>query len=214
MPVLLVDIEAIGRNSETVARMLRAQGLDLVGVTKGCLGEPRVGAAMIAAGAVALADTRDANLRRLRASLPGVELHRIQLPSLGTGLRSGRRDLCVVGARECRLWPEAGEFRLIESERGDAAARDRGSERGCPLGAAGGRGTRRGRRTQTASLQGSRPTMPASTGHRSRIRQSVATVALAAVGLRAAGIDCPSGLRGAIPVFWPSSRGVRRCRRR
>jgi predicted amino acid racemase len=89
MPVLLVDIEAIGRNTETVAKMLRDNGIDLIGVTKGCLGEPRVGAAMLAGGAVALADTRNENLRRLRAALPGVELHRIYLPSLRRDFEPG-----------------------------------------------------------------------------------------------------------------------------
>jgi len=77
-----VDIEAIGRNAEAVASLLRERGVALVGVTKGCLGEPRVAAAMLAGGAIALADTRDINLARLRAALPGAELHRIHLPSL------------------------------------------------------------------------------------------------------------------------------------
>jgi ornithine racemase len=89
MPVLLVDVDAIGRNTEAVARLLRARGIDLVGVTKGCLGEPRVGAAMLWGGAIALADTRDANLWRLRAALPGTELHRIHLPSLGEEFEPG-----------------------------------------------------------------------------------------------------------------------------
>ncbi len=48
MPELRIDVEAIGRNTEVVAAMLRARGLDLVAVTKGCLGEPRVAAAMLA----------------------------------------------------------------------------------------------------------------------------------------------------------------------
>jgi ornithine racemase len=82
MPILDIDIEAIGGNTETVARLLRAHALDLVAVTKGCLGEPRVAAAMLAGGAVALADTRDYSLRRLRGAFPEVELHRIYLPSL------------------------------------------------------------------------------------------------------------------------------------
>ena len=80
MPELHVDVDAIGRNTEVVASLLRGHGLDLVGVTKGCLGEPRVAAAMLAGGAVALADTRDHNLRRLRDALPRAELHRIHLP--------------------------------------------------------------------------------------------------------------------------------------
>jgi ornithine racemase len=82
MPELRVDVDAIGRNTEAVASLLRRCGLALVGVTKGCLGEPRVAAAMLAGGAVALADTRDLNLSRLRAALPAAELHRIHLPSL------------------------------------------------------------------------------------------------------------------------------------
>ena len=82
MPELRIDVEAIGRNTEVVATMLRARGLYLVAVTKGCLGEPAVAAAMLAGGAVAIADTRELNLRRLRAALPGAELHRIHLPSV------------------------------------------------------------------------------------------------------------------------------------
>jgi predicted amino acid racemase len=83
MPQLQVNIEAISRNSEVVAALLRRHSLALVGVTKGCLGEPRVAAAMLAGGAVALADTRDQNLGRLRSAFPRAELHRIHLPSLG-----------------------------------------------------------------------------------------------------------------------------------
>jgi predicted amino acid racemase len=82
VPQLRVDVEAIGKNAESVAALLGAQGLNLVAVTKGCLGEPRVAAAMLAGGAVALADTRGPNLRRLRTALPRAELHRIHLPSL------------------------------------------------------------------------------------------------------------------------------------
>ncbi|HLA80155.1 MAG TPA: alanine racemase, partial [Thermoleophilia bacterium] len=96
MPELLVDIEAIGRNTEAVAALLRQHGLDLVGVTKGCLGEPRVGAAMLAGGAVALADTRDHNLRALRTALPDVELHRIHLPSCAEPFEPG--DITYVSS--------------------------------------------------------------------------------------------------------------------
>jgi predicted amino acid racemase len=82
MPELHVDIEAIGRNTESVVALLSAHALDLIAVTKGCLGEPQVAAAMLAGGAVAIADTRDLNLRRLRTALPKAELHRIHLPSV------------------------------------------------------------------------------------------------------------------------------------
>lgn len=98
MPELRIDIDAIGRNTEAVASLLRTRSLDLVAVTKGCLGEPRVGAAMLAGGAVALADTRDPNLRRLRRALPGAELHRIHLPSLAEPFEPG--DVTYVSSTE------------------------------------------------------------------------------------------------------------------
>jgi predicted amino acid racemase len=98
MPRLLVDVEAIGRNTEAVAGLLREHDLDLVAVTKGCLGEPRVAAAMLAGGAVALADTRDLHLRRLRTALPGVELNRICLPPVADTFEPG--DVTYVSSRE------------------------------------------------------------------------------------------------------------------
>ena len=98
MPELRVDVDAIGSNTEAVAALLRSRGLALVAVTKACLGEPRVAAAMVAGGAVAVADTRDANLRRLRSALPGVELHRIHLPSLVEPFEPG--DVTYVSSRE------------------------------------------------------------------------------------------------------------------
>ena len=98
MPELRVDIDAIGRNVEAIVSLLRRHGLDLVAVTKGCLGEPRVAAAMLAGGAVALADTRDENLRRLRAAFPAAELHRIHLPSLVGPFEPG--DVTYVTSRE------------------------------------------------------------------------------------------------------------------
>jgi predicted amino acid racemase len=98
MPELRVDIDAIGRNTEAVTSLLRRHGLDLVAVTKGCLGEPGVAAAMLEGGAVALADTRDENLRRLRAAFPAVELHRIHLPSLAEPFEPG--DVTYLTSRE------------------------------------------------------------------------------------------------------------------
>jgi len=74
MPELHVHLERIGRNAAVVSALVRRHGLDLVGVTKGCLGEPRVAGAMLEGGAVALADTRDLNLRRLEVTGRGAQL--------------------------------------------------------------------------------------------------------------------------------------------
>jgi ornithine racemase len=127
MPVLLIDVEAIACNTEVVADLLRSQGIGLVGVTKGCLGDPRVGAAMLSGGALALADTRDANLRRLRAALPGVELHRIHLPSLTEDFEpddityvSSVAGLATVAAARPAEGPTWGARRvMLQVETGD-----------------------------------------------------------------------------------------------
>ena len=123
MPELRVDLDAIGRNTEVVASLLRVHGLTLVGVTKGCLGEPRVAAAMLAGGAAALADTRDRNLQRLRSAFPSAELHRIHLPSLSEPFDPG--DVTYVTSREgasavAALGSAGGPRRvMIQVETGD-----------------------------------------------------------------------------------------------
>jgi predicted amino acid racemase len=119
MPELLVDTSVIGTNTEAVVALLRARSLELVAVTKGCLGEPRVAAAMLAGGAVAIADTRDLNLRRLRAALPGAELHRIDLPSVAQPFEPG--DVTYVSS-----WAGAEAVAGL-AESGAAAGPDRGA---------------------------------------------------------------------------------------
>ncbi len=127
MPILDIDVEAIGGNTEAVAGLLRASALDLIAVTKGCLGEPRVAAAMLAGGAVALADTRDYNLRRLRAALPEVELHRIHLPSLEEEFEPG--DINYVSS-----WAGAQAVAALGGRRKVMVQLETGDEReGVPL---------------------------------------------------------------------------------
>ena len=86
---LLVDLEGIRQNAAAVAHLLSAHGLSLVAVTKGCLADPEVADVMLAGGAVALADTHDAGLRRLRAAFPTTELQRIELPPLSSPFEPG-----------------------------------------------------------------------------------------------------------------------------
>ena len=120
---LLVDLDGIRQNTAAVVTLLRERGLRLVAVTKGCLGDARVAQAMLDGGAAALADTRDANLRRLRTAHPDVELHRIYLPPLSAGFESG--DVAYVssvdGARAVAARVAVGERRrvLLMLETGD-----------------------------------------------------------------------------------------------
>lgn len=187
MPELHVDTQIIGRNTEEVAELLRPQGVALVGVTKGCLGEPAVGAAMLAGGAVALADTRDRNLRRLRAALPGVELQRIYLPPVRSRFEPG--DITYVssaegaaavaalaapgGARDVMLSLETGDLREgVPSEPMDGV-----------IGTA-----RRVAADPRLRLAGIATNYACFQGTPEGIRDSVETVARVARGLRAAGL--------------------------
>ena len=87
LPELVIRPDAIRENAEAVRALLAQSRLRgeqspaprLIGVTKACLGDPTVARAMLEGGAAALADTREPSLARLRAALPGVELHRIHL---------------------------------------------------------------------------------------------------------------------------------------
>jgi predicted amino acid racemase len=114
MAELLVEPAAVRSNTAAVAALLAERGLSLVAVTKAGLGEPAVAEAMLAGGAVALADTRDANLRRLRAAFPGTELHRIYLPPPAGPFVPG--DLTYVSSRE-------GALAVARSASADAPAR-------------------------------------------------------------------------------------------
>ncbi len=180
MPVLDIDVEAIGGNTEMVARLLRAHALDLVAVTKGCLGEPRVAAAMLAAGAVALADTRDYNLRRLRAAFPHVELHRIYLPTLDEKFEPA--DVTYVTS-----WEGAQAVAALGGRRRVMVQVETGDEReGVPLAEL---SDLAGRIAREPALQftGVATNYACFNGRPERVRESVEALARAAAALRAAG---------------------------
>lgn len=106
MAELRVDLEGVRENAVAVSSLLARYGLRMVGVTKGCMGDPRVAAAMLAGGAFALADSRDRHLARLREALPEVELQRIALPPATGMFQPG--DVNFVSSRE-------GAARLAET---------------------------------------------------------------------------------------------------
>jgi predicted amino acid racemase len=205
MPELRVDIDAIGRNTEVVAALLRERGLDLVAVTKGCLGEPRVAAAMLAGGAAALADTRDRNLRRLRSALPAAQLHRIHLPSLAEPFEPG--DVTYVsneegaaavaaragsaGPRRVMLQLETGDEREgVPAERLLELARYVVSE-------------------PRLCLEGVSTNFACFLGCADGIMASVEAVAGAAAALRAAGLPVLRVSGGNSSLLWLLRRGVR-----
>lgn len=202
--------------------MLREQGVDLVAVTKGCLGEPRVAAAMLAGGAVALADTRDQNLRRLRKALPGAELHRIHLPSLAEPFEPG--DVTYVSNREGAAGVAAAGDPASVGAFGAAST----------LGAAGARFPRRVMiQLETGDeregvpaehlmelaeciaadprlqLEGVSTNFACFLGSADGVRTSVETVAAAAAALRAAGLPVARVSGGNSSLLWLLRRGLR-----
>jgi len=71
---LTIDTAAVRHNTTVFVRRLAAQGIAVTGVTKSLDGEPAVGAAMLAGGAVGLADSRMPALARLAAAGLGPRL--------------------------------------------------------------------------------------------------------------------------------------------
>lgn len=188
MPELLVDLDGIRQNTAAVVKLLSERGLRLVAVTKGCLGDARVAQAMLDGGAAALADTRDANLCRLRAAHPGVELHRIYLPPLSAGFESGdvayissvdgaravAAGVAAGGRRRVFLMLETGDYREGVTEQGlESLARAVAGDSRLELA---------GIATNYACFQGGPD----------GIRGSVEAVALAARRLRTRGWDTPA----------------------
>lgn len=82
LPELTVDLIKIRDNTRAVITLAAPFGIEIVGVTKSFLGEPRIAAAMLEGGIRVLADSRLENLTRLRQAFPLVPLMLLRLPAL------------------------------------------------------------------------------------------------------------------------------------
>src|SRR5690554_5458538 len=67
---------------QVIAERCRSYGLEVFGVTKVARGEPKIGQALVAGGAVGLADSRLDNLARLKKAELGVPLMLLRTPAL------------------------------------------------------------------------------------------------------------------------------------
>jgi predicted amino acid racemase len=77
-----VDCECIRRNTEATVRLCAPQGIEVVGATKACCGQPDVARAILAGGASKLAESRLDNVRRLREAGIDAEIMLLRLPAL------------------------------------------------------------------------------------------------------------------------------------
>lgn len=66
-PRIEVDLDLIGQNAEELVRRTAARGVSVTAITKALRGLPALGRVFLAAGAVALGDSRVENIERLRA---------------------------------------------------------------------------------------------------------------------------------------------------
>jgi predicted amino acid racemase len=78
---LVADCEKIRQNARAVTELCAAHGIEVAGVTKCCCGEPEVARAMLAGGCTMLADSRLANIERLRAGGIEAPIMLLRLPS-------------------------------------------------------------------------------------------------------------------------------------
>lgn len=82
LPEIVVDLAKITKNVEVIKRIADPYQIDVVGVTKVFSGEPKIAAAMLAGGIRMLADSRLANLARLKRAFPEIPLMLLRLPGL------------------------------------------------------------------------------------------------------------------------------------
>ena len=66
-PRIEVDLDVIGQNAQELVRRTAARGVSVTAITKAVRGLPALGRVLLAAGAVALGDSRIENIERLRA---------------------------------------------------------------------------------------------------------------------------------------------------
>lgn len=82
LPEIVVNIKKIMQNTKAVLALTKPLGIEVVGVTKVFLGEPRIAQAMLQGGIRMLADSRLENLEKLRTAFPQIPLMLLRLPGL------------------------------------------------------------------------------------------------------------------------------------
>ena len=79
-PRLRIDLAKIKHNTQVISKLASKHQIGIVGVTKCCCGNTKIAEAMLAGGAIALADSRVENLRKLAESEIKTQLHLLRPP--------------------------------------------------------------------------------------------------------------------------------------
>lgn len=80
-PYLEINLSKIHGNAKKLIAMFEAKGIDITGVTKCALGEPRIANCLVSAGIVSLGDSRIQNIIRMKKASVKVPLSLIRSPS-------------------------------------------------------------------------------------------------------------------------------------
>ena len=83
-PRLIVNIERVRHNAQTIVTICSAYGISVMGVTKGVSGLPRVARAMLDGGVCALADARIRNIDRMRKGGIDAPVLMLRLPRISS----------------------------------------------------------------------------------------------------------------------------------
>ena len=98
---LVIDLAKITRNTRAVVAVCRRVGAQVVGVTKGVCGLPRVARAMIAGGVSGLGDARLDNIARMRDAGVRAEVVLLRSPALSEAARCvALADVSLNGSLE------------------------------------------------------------------------------------------------------------------
>lgn len=81
-PHLSIDLDKIEHNARTIVGLCGRHGVEVAGVTKAVCGHPDIARAMLRGGVSAIADSRMANIHRLRASGVATTYMQLRIPPL------------------------------------------------------------------------------------------------------------------------------------
>ncbi|MEM0138456.1 MAG: alanine/ornithine racemase family PLP-dependent enzyme [Thermoplasmatales archaeon] len=96
-PLLIIDTSKIKNNAVKLRELLKAKGIDIVGVTKVVQGEPLIARILLEAGLSWIGDSRVENISRIRESGVQAKLLQIRSPQISqAGLSARYADAALI----------------------------------------------------------------------------------------------------------------------
>ncbi|SDL50390.1 Predicted amino acid racemase [Maridesulfovibrio ferrireducens] len=81
-PYLEIDLAKIFSNTQKLVEMFGARNIDITGITKVALGEPKIANCLVSAGIVSIGESRIANIKRMRQAGVKATFTLIRTPSM------------------------------------------------------------------------------------------------------------------------------------